>query len=1372
MNAKMPSSNPATDLHNILSCYLSDANPKSELECRFWLPSASSSSASASPSKRTLTKLDMDRVVGNLLSAGYVIDEDRDLYYLRITPMERVESGRREQYKSMHMRLDIQGLESIQKYCKTNTIPPTIDDENRFMRFTEKKAPPSSMPMPENGAAFFADMNYSFSYKWETHYLLHVSETQNIIDNWNNSKKMFRLIKRCRFRRPENPAIFVDVSIVKSNRRAASGVPIPAYTLQDAGIFDNPETYEIELEANNDYFFVSAGTAKKMDGILSAFRPAIHHVLSALQASPLPLPHSEQDAVLGDYLKLIYYHLKGGAEVGGGGGVRVAPTPTDFLGPSSMTLQIENVVDSSRVHVLRNYVVTDKADGERKLLFICPYKGTGPSRGPKEARIYLIDVNMRVTFTGRTTTDTELFYTMLDGEHVVTDSANTFLAFDYYFGWSPETHTVQSYCNYPFFKTARKREIEEKGEKDAAAKHKYRYTLLKNFIRRLASTTQTADAKKHDRKSIVIDAKDFVYKENDIFEASRQVLNRSEFAAYPTDGLIFTPCDAPVPVHHGAHKFRVSWEQSFKWKPPKYNTIDFFVSVRKNRDNQDFIKTSFHGGLNMAQVEESPCKVIELHCGYDPERHRYVNAFATLLQEFAHPARTVAASAAAGLVDAESRREYTHQKFVPTNPCVADAYLAFIPLTRNELNQWVMKTEQGETFTEGNIVEFAYDVLDPEAGRRWKPLRVRYDKTANLLAGRKEFGNAFHVADSIWHSIHFPLTRKMMETGRDIRVDNVEIYYEKTRGGGAMYTDRLRKFHNMVKRRLIGAAGSSVTITANYKSIIDLAVGKAGDLYKWKQVGFEFVYGIDYSADNIKNSSDGACVRFLKDRAKDGKSLHAMFAVGDSSRNIREGEAFVVGGDNGAHSIFQQVATAVFGGKPMTELGKYNGAGKSGFSVCSCQFALHYFFKNAQTLHGFLRNVAENTQMGGYFIGTTYDGDTVFRNLQKYKRGEGIVLSQDEKIYFQLIRGYDHSGFPPDESSLGYSIHVFQESIGKSAEEYLVNFSFFESMMKLYGFRLAEPEIDHVDLPSGTGLFRDLYDAYNGAPLTEGEKTISMMNRFFVFKKHVDVDAKMLQSRVEDSVPVFAPKPPYRKIRDDFVIHAENEKKPELKQEPEQNTIVNISTREEENEVNKNEVNKNEVKEHIASETTPVALRDKIKDSFDEDVVFVFYAQSAEKPRPGEGAGEKIPADKKTEYAELHRIPHWRRKLSNAWPAEFELDGHRWASVEHYFQGSKFKNQNHEFYLQFSVDSGSELSKDPELAKKTAAKPGKKIKVDGDFEERVNREMLDAQRAKFTQNADLKALLLATKRAKLMHFMRGMPSILYENLVRIRSEEA
>ena len=190
-------------------------------------------------------------------------------------------------------------------------------------------------------------------------------------------------------------------------------------------------------------------------------------------------------------------------------------------------------------------------------------------------------------------------------------------------------------------------------------------------------------------------------------------------------------------------------------------------------------------------------------------------------------------------------------------------------------------------------------------------------------------------------------------------------------------------------------------------------------------------------------------------------------------------------------------------------------------------------------------------------------------------------------------------------------------------------------------------------------------------------------------------------------------------------------------------------------------------------------------DLFDNGTVFQFYSKSVDK-QPGKGAGEVLSASEALNYKELSHIPDWRKKLSNFWPEPFTLDGNKWLSVEHYYQGSKYKRNNPEFYLQFSLDSGSQLSKDPAMAKGAGGKSGKYLKqqirpldkykknmtVDEDFfgtGKRGLKEMEAAQYAKFSQNADLKELLKATKKAKLQHFSRGAPPIVFYDLMRVRS---
>ena len=180
------------------------------------------------------------------------------------------------------------------------------------------------------------------------------------------------------------------------------------------------------------------------------------------------------------------------------------------------------------------------------------------------------------------------------------------------------------------------------------------------------------------------------------------------------------------------------------------------------------------------------------------------------------------------------------------------------------------------------------------------------------------------------------------------------------------------------------------------------------------------------------------------------------------------------------------------------------------------------------------------------------------------------------------------------------------------------------------------------------------------------------------------------------------------------------------------------------------------------------------------DIVFQFYSNSNPNALPGSGAGEKIPESEKIHFHRLATFDNWRRKLANTWNEPFMLDNHTWQSVEHYYQASKFKNNNREFYLKFSLDSRSQLSSDPVLAKAAGSKNGKlnhntvirpsRISIDPDFfnHGRSEREMENAMFAKFSQNKNLKDLLLATRNAKLVHYVRGAHPEVCHHLMRVR----
>ena len=184
---------------------------------------------------------------------------------------------------------------------------------------------------------------------------------------------------------------------------------------------------------------------------------------------------------------------------------------------------------------------------------------------------------------------------------------------------------------------------------------------------------------------------------------------------------------------------------------------------------------------------------------------------------------------------------------------------------------------------------------------------------------------------------------------------------------------------------------------------------------------------------------------------------------------------------------------------------------------------------------------------------------------------------------------------------------------------------------------------------------------------------------------------------------------------------------------------------------------------------------------YDPTTIFQFYSKSANKPKPGKGSGETIKNENVSKFADLASLKGWRKTLSNFYISPFILDNHKWNSVEHYYQGSKFKKNNPEFYLKFSLDSGSDLSKDPVLAKSYGGKTGKykgnivrpkEIQVDPDFfgpNGRSEKEMEAAQAAKYSQSNEAKKTLLATKDAKLVHYSRGAPPIVFNDIMSIRS---
>ncbi len=1054
---------------------------------------------------KQFTKNDYDNVVRTLKSLGFVTSNPQGDFSLRANC--RFLDSVTGKFKTSDVRTEIYGLSNIEEYCKNNDIKSIYKNSPGSVNFMHKKpyfTPEKMKVRPVD----FDDFNFRVSLQTEEK--AKVGIQNYILENWRKSKKEFRYLNRVTFTHPDFP-VNVDISISKmgnkgKDSRGFYGI-IPVYTLEDSNIFNNPESYEIEIEINNN--IVGPGTNFKTPSeILASLRKAIKYVLSGLQGTMYPISYPEQEQILREYMKMIWQD-----EYEPSRKIR----SMNFIGPNSITLQLTNVApideNTNIPNIRKDFVVTDKADGERHLMYIA-----------NDGKIYFISTNMDVKFTGAKTTFEECFNTIIDGELISHNKKGKFInlyaSFDIYY---LKKRDVRS---YPF--------LPKDTDEDF---YKSRYYLLDHISKNIKPISIMDNSKPSTGKEtlaeimakiknsiaspIKYEMKKFfpMSKKQTIFEGCKTILQKEKqgLYEYETDGLIFTHAHYGVGsnvIDKAGPKTKITWEYSFKWKPPQYNTIDFLVTTLKESNGNEVIKSIYEDGISASSsVQYNEYKVIELRCGFNEKTDGFINPCQNIIDDELPEYKP--------RFEEKQAEDYVPKRFYPTEPYNPNAGIANMMLKLDESGAKQMYTESGEVFGDNTIVEFSYD---PDIGDNWgwKPLRVRYDKTSKLMRGEREYGNSYKVCNENWKSIHPSgrITEDMLMTGLGIPSVSVseDVYYNTP--AGKMKTEALKNFHNLyVKKMLIsGAAKQGDTL-------IDFACGKAGDLSKWIAAKVSFVFGVDYSKDNLENRLDGACVRYLKSRKINKHVPYALFAHGNSAFNIKDGSALL-------NDRAKQIAAAVFGNGPKDSekigrgVARQYGKGDNGFNVSSCQFAMHYFFETPDTLKGFLRNVAECTKLGGYFIGTSYDGKLMFKELIKIKTGESVQLVDDGKKIWEVIKGYGADAFEDNSSSIGYRIDVFQESINQYISEYLVNYDYFDRLMESYGFKIIDrEEAQEMGLPEGTGLFGELFinmldeikknkfkeKIFGEAPnMTSYEKKISFLNRYFVYKKIREVNVEKL----------------------------------------------------------------------------------------------------------------------------------------------------------------------------------------------------------------------------------------------------------------------
>ena len=602
-----------------------------------------------------------------------------------------------------------------------------------------------------------------------------------------------------------------------------------------------------------------------------------------------------------------------------------------------------------------------------------------------------------------------------------------------------------------------------------------RISIMKDFCSKTLNT--------YINEPMIFDmnAKKFHYAETEdisLFQKKIKTCYENDYI-YHVDGLIFTPKEIAVGSvyknivpDYTQRDFGGTWNRVFKWKPANENSIDMLVSIQQK---------------NVFVNNVGSCHLCNLIVAGSENDLLHVNP----IDIVSNKNKIV-----------KSNGQNTFEKVFDT---------VYLPIT--DTNKFP-KTKEHENIYDKSIVEFIYDDAEPQS-MKWKPYRIRYDKTELYKSKSKNkiTGAANHIstAQNVMRSIKNPLTFDIL-TGNLTDVPEQKLdttldikYYIRRTNRRDLLTYPMLQFHNhCVKSQLFQLFKNMKTNDNKRFHLLDVACGKGGDIDKWYDANFEKVIGFDINLDNIINPSDGAYVRYQKSYDSNlnrGKNVNMMFLQKDLSKPWNDYNEVTNG-------HMKKLYELVWGIQPKTDfasvLQKHYNVMKNKFDVISCQFAIHYMFETESKLRDFCSNINETLKTGGYLVGTCLDGSIVKNDLAKSPDNKIKGSIKDNTVWMIESKNFKNGG----EVSIGDEISVYVESIGANHTEYLVSIELLKKYLREHNIRLLSDSDTRMLFErkslSSFGNFSSFHgNANKGLQLSESAlKKFSFMNMWFVFKKY------------------------------------------------------------------------------------------------------------------------------------------------------------------------------------------------------------------------------------------------------------------------------
>ena len=253
----------------------------------------------------------------------------------------------------------------------------------------------------------------------------------------------------------------------------------------------------------------------------------------------------------------------------------------------------------------------------------------------------------------------------------------------------------------------------------------------------------------------------------------------------------------------------------------------------------------------------------------------------------------------------------------------------------------------------------------------------------------------------------------------------------------------LRTFHNDVKMIMISKYSSYVK-EASTISLLDIGVGRGGDMHKWNKCNIRNVIGIDVNKV------------YIHEAIKRLKRISYM-------------------NSNKCYKFYYTFPDLMF----QSFCAKMQIKCHNNFDLVSCMFAFHYFWKNEHTLRDIIKQISDSLKDGGYFIGVAPQGEAI----QSLLGGSKTYTTPN----MQIERKYDTVSKIGDAISFMLSGTLyFGENM--MSDEYLIFKDVFVSIA-------LEHDLHCVEY---TG-FKDYY--MNNYCMNDTTKEASFVNCAFAFVK-------------------------------------------------------------------------------------------------------------------------------------------------------------------------------------------------------------------------------------------------------------------------------